>query len=261
MTQPTTAFDGIRVIGAREHNLKGISLTIPRNAITVFTGVSGSGKSSLVFDTVATEAQRQLHATFPAFIRGLLPRFERPRADAIEGLTTPVVVDQRPVGGNARSTVGTMTDNAPILRTLFARFGAPSDGKPWIYSFNDPSGWCSECEGLGRTMRIDAAQILDREKSLDDGAILVPVHKVGSPDWQLHGRHPNLDPAKPLRDYSDEEWDTLMYRTGGRVELAFKNGVHNVNYAGLVPKLTRKWLKRDAAATPLSEKTRASIAP
>lgn len=166
--------DGIRVVGAREHNLKDVSLSISKDRITVFVGVSGSGKSSLVFDTIAVEAQRQLNATFPSFIQNQLPKHERPHVDAIENLTTPVVVDQQPLTGNARSTVGTITDIYSMIRVLFARFGEPSSGLPSLYSFNDPKGMCPECEGLGRTLRVDPDLMLDNTKSLEEGAILMP---------------------------------------------------------------------------------------
>jgi len=139
-TDGTALADHIRIVGAREHNLKEVSLLIPKNRITVFVGVSGSGKSSLVFDTIAVEAQRQLNATFPWFIQNQLPKHERPRVDAIEHLTTPVIVDQRGLAGNARSTVGTITDISSLMRVLFAHFGDPSNGPPSFYSFNDPQG-------------------------------------------------------------------------------------------------------------------------
>ena len=147
--------DCIRVVGARENNLKDVSLSIPKDRITVFVGVSGSGKSSIVFDTIAVEAQRQLYATFPPFIRDQLPKHERPQVDAIENVTTPVIVDQRPLAGNARSTVGTITDIYSMIRGLFARFARPSSGRPSLYSFNDPKGMCPECEGLDRSLRSD----------------------------------------------------------------------------------------------------------
>jgi len=173
--------DSIRVVGARENNLKDVSLSIPKNRITVFVGVSGSGKSSIVFDTVAVEAQRQLNATFPWFIRNQLPKYERPHVDAVENLTTPVIVDQRPLGGNARSTVGTISDIYSMIRVLFARHGEPSVGQPSAYSFNDPKGMCPECEGLGRALRADPDLMLDQTRSLDEGAILLPGYPVGSP--------------------------------------------------------------------------------
>lgn len=139
-TEPADPRNWIILAGAREHNLKNVSLRIPKGRITVFTGVSGSGKSSIVFSTIAAELQRQLNETFPSFVRNRLPRYERPRADAIENLTTAIVVDQKPVGGNSRSTVGTMTEINPILRVLFSRHGTPSAGDSSAYSFNDPAG-------------------------------------------------------------------------------------------------------------------------
>jgi excinuclease ABC A subunit len=249
--------DSIRVVGARENNLKDVSLDIPKNRITVFVGVSGSGKSSIVFDTVAVEAQRQLNATFPWFIRNQLPKYERPHVDAVENLTTPVVVDQRPLGGNARSTVGTVTDVASMLRVLFARYGRPSAGQPSLYSFNDPKGMCTECEGLGRTLRPDLDLMLDRTKSLDEGAILLPGYPVGSPGWQVYARYERLDPAKRLNEYTAEELHTLLHGSGGTVELTFNNGkTQRLKYEGLVDSFTRRHLKRDVGA--LSEKTRAA---
>jgi excinuclease UvrABC ATPase subunit len=249
--------DSIRVVGARENNLKDVSLDIPKDRITVFVGVSGSGKSSIVFDTVAVEAQRQLNATFPWFIRNQLPKYERPHVDAVENLTTPVVVDQRPLGGNARSTVGTITDIYSMLRVLFARYGQPSAGQPSSYSFNDPKGMCLECEGLGRTLRPDVDLMLDMTRSLDEGAILLPGYPVGSPGWQLYARYERLDPAKRLNRYTEEELRTLLHGSGGTVELTFSNGkTQRLKYEGLLDSFTRRHLKRDVGA--LSEKTRAA---
>jgi excinuclease UvrABC ATPase subunit len=247
--------DGIRVVGAREHNLKDVSLTIPKNRITVFAGVSGSGKSSLVFDTIAVEAQRQLNATFPWFIRNQLPKHERPHVEALQYLTTPVIVDQRPLTGNARSTVGTITDIYSMMRVLFAGLGEPSSGAPSVYSFNDPKGMCPECDGLGRTLRADPDLMLDRTKSLDEGAILVPGYPVGSPGWQVYARYERLDPAKKLNRYTAAEMNTLLHGSGGTVELTFANGkTQRLTYEGLVDNFVRRNLKRDVAA--LSEKTR-----
>jgi excinuclease ABC A subunit len=249
--------DSIRVVGARENNLRDVSLDIPKDRITVFVGVSGSGKSSIVFDTVAVEAQRQLNATFPWFIRNQLPKYERPHVDAVENLTTPVVVDQRPLGGNARSTVGTITDVYSMLRVLFARYGQPSAGQPSRYSFNDPKGMCPECEGLGRTLRPDVDLMLDMTRSLEEGAILLPGYPVGSPGWQLSARYERLDPAKRLNRYTEEELHTLLHGTGGTVELTFSNGkTQRLKYEGLVDSFTQRHLKRDVGA--LSEKTRAA---
>jgi excinuclease UvrABC ATPase subunit len=252
--------DTIRVIGARAHNLRGVSLGIPRHRITVFVGVSGSGKSSIVFDTIAVEAQRQLHATFPWFIRNQLPKHERPPVDAIENLTTPVIVDQRPLTGNARSTVGTITDISAMVRTVFSRYGEPSAGPPSAYSFNDPAGMCPECEGLGRSLRADPARMLDLSKSLNEGAILVPGYPVGSPGWQFYAHHPQLDPAKPLHRYSSQEMATLLHGSGVTVTIRFKNGkTQNLKFEGLVDNFVRRNLKRDVGA--LSEKSRAAAQP
>src|SRR5258708_8744183 len=251
----TTIACDIRVVGAREHNLKDVSLSIPKNQITVFVGVSGSGKSSLVFDTIAVEAQRQLYATFPWFIRNQLPKHERPHVDAIENLTTPVIVDQRGLSGNARSTVGTITDIYSVMRVLFARLGEPSSGLPSLYSFNDPQGICPECEGLGQTLRVAPDLLLDKTKSLDEGAILVPGYPVGSPGWQFYARYGRLNPAKKLNTYTAEEMYTLLHGSEGTVEITFANGKTQwLKYEGLVNSFTRRNLKRDVAA--LSEKTR-----
>jgi excinuclease ABC A subunit len=254
---PGDRLDGIRVVGARENNLRDVSLVIPKNLITVFVGVSGSGKSSIVFDTVAVEAQRQLNATFPWFIRNQLPRYERPHVDAVENLTTPVMVDQRPLGGNARSTVGTVTDVYAMLRVLFARHGGPGADHPSLYSFNDPRGMCPECEGLGQALRPDPDLMLDRTKSLDEGAILVPGYPVGSPGWQFYARYEGLDPAKKLNRYTAAEMRTLLHGGEGTVEIAFRNGkTQRLRYEGLVENFVRRNLKRDTGT--LSEKTRAT---
>lgn len=163
MTDPTPraelgAFGWMVVGGARQNNLKDVSLRIPKGKIVVFTGVSGSGKSSVVFDTIAVESQRQINETFSWFVRNRLPRQERPKVDRIENLAAAIVVDQKPVGGNARSTVGTMTEINPILRVLFSRHGRPSAGESSAYSFNDPAGMCPECDGLGRTVGLPQAR-------------------------------------------------------------------------------------------------------
>ena len=175
----------IEVHGARENNLKDISLNIPKQQITVFTGVSGSGKSSLVFDTIAAEAQRQLNETFTAFVQGFLPHYGQPDVDRIEHLNAPIIIDQKRVGGGSRSTAGTYTDIAVLLRLLFSRVGQPYAGPAYAFSFNTPQGMCPECEGIGKTVQLDLDKFLDRSKSLNGGAILHPDFKVGKWMWKM----------------------------------------------------------------------------
>ncbi|MFI6865684.1 ATP-binding cassette domain-containing protein [Nocardia sp. NPDC050406] len=254
---PIASADTIRILGAREHNLRNVSLDIPKDKITVFTGVSGSGKSSIVFDTIAVESQRQLYATFPAFILNFLPRYERPHAEAIENLTAPVIIDQQPVGGGPRSTVGTMTDIYSMIRAMFARFGENSTGLVYDYSFNTPQGMCTECDGLGVSVRVDTDKIVDRSKSLNEGAILLPGYGVGSGDWQLYGNSGRFDLDKKLADYTDAEWQDLLHGSGGKVELTYAKGSWKANYEGLADKFTRSKVKRDTSG--LSEKTREQI--
>ncbi|MFI6597161.1 excinuclease ABC subunit UvrA [Nonomuraea sp. NPDC050536] len=229
----------IVLTGLRQNNLKNISLRVPKEKLTVFTGVSGSGKSSIVFGTIAVESQRQLNETFSAFLRNRLPKHERPRADAIKNLTTAVLVDQRPVAGNARSTVGTMTDIHGILRVLFSRYGEPSAGPATAYSFNDPQGMCPECDGLGRTIQLDLDKALDQDLSLNEGAIrLLPV---GSWAWGLYAKSGLFDPDKKLRDFTAEERELLLYGGG------FKVGRGNT-YDGVASRFDRLHLKREADA-------------
>src|SRR5215204_3047417 len=165
----------IEIHGARENNLKNVSLRIPKRKITIFTGVSGSGKSSIVFDTIATEAQRQLYETFSMFVRNFLPRYAQPQADSIENLDMAIVVDQKRLGGGSHSTVGTITDISTVLRLLFSRVGKPFVGSSNVFSFNDPQGMCPECNGLGRKLGVDSETFLDMSKSLNEGAIQVPI--------------------------------------------------------------------------------------
>lgn len=253
----SSATDVIRILGAGEHNLRDVSLEIPKNKITVFTGVSGSGKSSIVFDTIAVESQRQLYATFPAFILNFLPRYERPHAEAIENLTAPVIIDQQPVGGGPRSTVGTMTDIYSMVRAMFARFGSPSAGAVYHYSFNVPQGMCPDCDGLGVSVRADPDRLVDRAKSLNEGAILLPGYAVGSGEWQMYGASGRFDPDKKLADYTEAEWADFLHGSGGKVELVFPTGSWKANYEGLAAKFTRTKLQRDTSG--LTEKTRQQI--
>ena len=246
----------IRIVGARENNLKNVTVTIPKDEITVFVGVSGSGKSSIVFDTLAVEAQRQLNATFPSSVRNTLPRYERPDVDALTGVTAPVVVDQRPLGGNSRSTVGTISDVYAMIRTLFSRFSEPSAGRPGAYSFNDPGGMCTECDGLGRVLRADPALMLDSTRSLEDGAILLPGFTQGSNSYQFYVNYPGLDARKKISAYTAAERRTLLYGSEGHTEIFFKNGrTQKLRFEGLAAAFTRKNIQVDESTR--SEKSRA----
>ncbi|AUH43745.1 excinuclease ABC subunit UvrA [Streptomyces sp. CMB-StM0423] len=249
----------IRITGAGEHNLKNVSLDIPRDKITVFTGVSGSGKSSLVFDTLAVESQRQLGETFGWFVRNRLPRHERPHADGLANLTPAVVVDQRPLGGGARSTVGTATDVYAVLRVLFSRCAVPSAGEASAYSFNDPRGMCPGCDGLGKVVRLDLDRFLDRSRSLNEGAIRFAPFGVGSVWWQTYAESGLFDPDLPLARYGAREWELLLHGKGFRVPRRVKStgaDGHNA-YEGLVERFGRLYLRRDVAA--LSGRTRAEV--
>jgi excinuclease ABC A subunit len=241
----------IEVRGARENNLRNISLDIPKQKITVFTGVSGSGKSSLVFDTIAAEAQRQLNETFTAFVQGFLPHYGQPDVDGIEHLNAPIIIDQKRVGGGSRSTVGTYTDIAVLLRLLFSRVGQPYVGPAFAFSFNTPQGMCPECEGIGKTVQLELDKFLDRSKSLNGGAILHPEFKVGKWMWKMYSLSGLFDNDMPIKDYSDEELYALLY--GADIKVSF--GEFGSKYEGLVERFTRMYIKKDAAA--MSERNRA----
>ncbi len=241
----------IAIHGARENNLKDISLDIPKGKITVFTGVSGSGKSSLVFDTIAAEAQRQLNETFTAFVQGFLPHYGQPDVDRIEHLNAPIIIDQKRVGGGARSTVGTYTDIAPLLRLLFSRGGQPYVGPGYAFSFNTPQGMCPECEGIGKTVQLDLDRFLDRSKSLNGGAILHPEFKVGKWMWKMYTLSGLFRNDEPITGYTDKELHALLYGADVRVSL----GEISSKYEGLVERFTRMYIKKDAAA--MSERNRA----
>ncbi|MBA3945797.1 MAG: excinuclease ABC subunit UvrA [Herpetosiphonaceae bacterium] len=241
----------IEVHGARENNLKNISLNIPKQKVTVFTGVSGSGKSSLVFDTIAAEAQRQLNETFTAFVQGFLPHYGQPDVDRIEHLNAPIIIDQKRVGGGSRSTAGTYTDIATLLRLLFSRVGQPYAGPGYAFSFNTPQGMCPECEGIGKTVQLDLEKFLDRSTSLNGGAILHPEFKVGKWMWKMYPLSGLFDNDKPIKDYSDKELHALLY--GADVKVSF--GEIGSKYEGLVERFTRMYIKKDAAS--MSERNRA----
>ncbi|MFF7734280.1 ATP-binding cassette domain-containing protein [Streptomyces sp. NPDC007984] len=249
------AHDAITLTGARENNLKDVTLRIPKGRLTVFTGVSGSGKSSVVFDTIAVESQRQLNETYPWFVRNRLPKFERPHADGLEDLTPAIVVDQRQVGGHSRSTVGTMTDVYSVVRVLFSRHGAPSAGPATAYSFNDPSGMCPECDGLGRTVRPDWDRILDPDRSLADGAVRFPPFAAGTWQGKTYTNSADLDPHKPVGRFTAAEREFLMRgRPGSKVTVDSSGGAWTTEYEGLAVRFERLYLKRDLSA--MSQKTR-----
>ncbi len=259
--------DLIRVHGARVNNLKDISVEIPKRRLTVFTGVSGSGKSSLVFGTIAAESQRLINETYSAFVQGFMPTLARPEVDVLEGLTTAIIVDQQRMGADARSTVGTATDANAMLRILFSRLGQPHIGSPNAFSFNVASvrasgaitvergagktvrqtftrtgGMCPHCEGLGTVSDVDLAQLFDDSKSLAEGAIIVPGYTVDN----FFAVRPYLesgilDPDKPIRKYTKKELHDFLHAEPVKVKV---NGV-NVTYEGLIPKIQRSFLSRD----------------
>src|SRR5579859_234444 len=239
----------IEIHGARENNLKNVSLRIPRHKITIFTGVSGSGKSSIVFDTVATEAQRQLYETFSMFVRNFLPRYAQPDADSIENLGMSIVVDQKRLGGGSHSTLGTITDIYTVLRLLFSRVGQPFVGYANVFSFNDPQGMCPACNGLGRKLQPIVEKFYDPSKSLREGAIQGPVF-----DDSIYAASGFFDNDKKLSDFSQPEMDLLLYSP----ERKFKLGKMNRTYLGVITGFTRSYIERDLKTR--SERTQEKIA-
>ena len=230
----------IRIKGLTQNNLKNISLELPNGKIIVFTGVSGSGKSSIVFDTIAAESQRQMNETYSAFVRGRLPKYEKPHAELIENLTASVIVDQTQLGGNIRSTVGTISDLYASLRLLFSRIGQPYVGTASYFSFNDPNGMCPECAGIGKITQIDIDGLLNLEKSWNEGCVNDAMFKPGSWYWQQYTDSGLFDLDKKVKDYSEEEYNLLVY--GSRVRGGEQENKH---VQGLMPQYTRYLLKRD----------------
>src|ERR671913_1161186 len=267
ISSPAHVADGhelIRVQGARENNLKDVSLAIPKRRLTVFTGVSGSGKSSLVFDTIAAESLRMINETYSAFVQGFMPTLSRPDVDVLEGLTTAIIVDQERMGSNPRSTVGTATDANAMLRILFSRLGKPHIGSPNAYSFNVPSvrgsgaitvergaktktekatftmlgGMCPRCEGKGNVTDIDLTQLYDESKSLADGALTIPGYTSDGWAVRIYSESGFFDPDKPIRKYTKKELHDFLYREPTKVK------VSNINmtYEGLIPKVQKSFL-------------------
>ncbi|NUM43559.1 MAG: excinuclease ABC subunit UvrA [Anaerolineales bacterium] len=249
----------IEIRGARENNLKNVTLRIPKRKITIFTGVSGSGKSSIVFDTIATEAQRLLNENFSMFVRNFLPRFSQPEADAIENLSMAVVVDQKRMGGGSHSTLGTITDIYTVLRMLFSRIGQPHIGNYNLFSFNDPQGMCPECNGVGRKLGVDLEKFLDTSRSLNEGAILYPDYGVGKWDWNLLAQSGQFDLDKKLTDYSTEEMDRLLYSAPFKVKTQVAGNLINLTVEGIVDKFSRKYITGDLST--YSERTKKNVAP
>ena len=234
----------ISIRGARAHNLKNISIEIPKNRLVVFTGLSGSGKSSLLFDTIYTEAQRQLIETFSPYARRALPKLSRPPVDGIENLSASIVIDQKPMGRNSRSTVGTATEAYAYLRMLYSRFGEPFIGPSSLFSFNHPDGMCPECRGLGTCIRIDAKRLLDTGKSLREGAILHPDYRIGGWNWREICACGLFDPDEPLQRYSGDLMEVLLYSRGTGFEKAHGAGTYRKLFEGVAGKLERLYRKR-----------------
>ncbi|RXZ47097.1 ATP-binding cassette domain-containing protein [Agromyces binzhouensis] len=262
------AHDRIRVQGARENNLKDVSVELPKRRLTVFTGVSGSGKSSLVFDTIAAESRRLIDETYSAFVQGFMPSVPRPDVDVLEGLTTAIIVDQERLGANPRSTVGTVTDANAMLRILFSRLGEPHIGGPTAFSFNIPTqkasgvmtsatgdktvvrdvvylgGMCPRCEGRGSVSDLDLSQVIDESRSLNEGAITVPGYTADG--WMVRGFAESgfYDPDTPISEFTEEERHALLFSEPRKVR------IQNINmtYEGLIPKITKSMLSKDLDA-------------
>lgn len=238
--------DEIIVKGARENNLKGVSVTIPKKKITVFTGVSGSGKSSLVFDTIAAESQRLLNENYDSFIRHRLRQYGKPEVDSLENLAVAIIVNQKKIEGNARSTVGTVTDIYSLLRLLFSRIGQPFVGYSNVFSFNNPQGMCPHCEGLGKTNIIDLDELIDKEKSLNEGAIRFPTFEVGGWRWTRYVYSGLFDNDKKIKDYTEEEWHNLVYANGLKLTNADPRFPKTGTYEGLSPRFERTFFKKES---------------
>jgi excinuclease ABC A subunit len=261
--------DFLRVHGARENNLKDVNVEIPKRRLTVFTGVSGSGKSSLVFDTIAAESQRLINETYSSFLQGFMPTLDRPEVDVLEGLTTAIIVDQQRLGGDPRSTVGTVTDANAMLRILFSRLGKPHIGPPNAFSFNVPSvrasgaitvergnrkavratfnrlgGMCPRCEGRGSVTDMDLTQLFDESKSLSEGAMTIPGYTAGGWNYRLYASSGFFDPDKPINKFTKKELQDFLHREPVRMKI---EGI-NMTYEGLIPRIQKSMLSKDPDA-------------
>lgn len=246
----------IEIRGARENNLKDVSLKLPKRKIIIFTGVSGSGKSSLVFDTIAAEAQRLLNENFSMFVRNFLPRITQPEADEIKNLSMAVIVDQKPLGGGSHSTVGTVTDISTALRLMYSRFGKPYVGYANMFSFNDPTGMCTNCNGLGQKLSMDMKAAFDMNKSIDEGAIKLPDYANEGWYLKLVIGSGLFDTSKKLKDYNEKELHDLYHSKPVKADLG---GGIKMNYEGIVDKFERKYIKNDLKT--MSERTQKQVAP
>lgn len=266
-THPADRHDLIRVHGARVNNLKDVTVELPKRRLTVFTGVSGSGKSSLVFGTVAAESQRLINETYSAFVQGFMPTLARPEVDLLDGLTTAIIVDQERLGSNPRSTVGTVTDANAMLRILFSRIGDPHIGPPNAYSFNVPSvsasgaitvqrggktkaekatfnrlgGMCPRCEGMGSVSDFDLTALYDDTKSLNEGALTIPGYSMDGWYGRIYRGCGYFDPDKPIKKFTKRELHDLLYREPTKIKV---DGV-NLTYAGLIPQIQKSFLAKD----------------
>ena len=252
--------------GARVNNLKDVSVELPKRRLTVFTGVSGSGKSSLVFGTIAAESQRLINETYSAFVQGFMPTMARPEVDVLDGLTTAIIVDQERMGANARSTVGTATDANAMLRILFSRLGKPHIGSPNAFSFNVASvravgtitvkgetkrasfsrtgGMCPRCEGMGRVSDIDLTQLYDESKSINEGAIKIPGYSMDGWYGRIFNGCGFFDADKPIRKFTKKELHDLLHKEPTRIKV---DGI-NLTYTGLIPQIEKSFLSKDVDA-------------
>src|SRR5687768_3402785 len=266
-SHPADSHDRIRVRGARVNNLKDVSLELPKRRLTVFTGVSGSGKSSLVFGTIAAESQRLINETYSAFVQGFMPTLARPEVDVLDGLTTAILVDQERMGADARSTVGTATDANAMLRILFSRLGKPHIGSPSAFAFNVPSvkaagaitvergdktrtvkqtfsrtgGMCPRCEGRGTVTDFDLSALYDDSKSLNEGALTIPGYSMDGWYGRIFSGCGFFDPDKPIRKYTKKELHDLLHKEPTKIKV---DGI-NLTYAGLIPTIQKSMLAKD----------------